>query len=202
MRHSAMRHTGTHGETTGRRGLNVAVLGLTAGLAMLAAPAQAQEAPAAGSIVSQLYACRTISDPAQRLACFDREVAALETAQTNNEVRIVDREQVRQARRGLFGLSLPNLGNIFGGGGDDDANEAPAEEEGITFIESRITSIGGDSGGRRLLVLENGQQWVQIEPHRGRAPIAGAPITIRRGLLGSYVATVEGRGTLRVMRTR
>ena len=179
------------------------LLTLATGGALFASPVAAQEAAASGGIVTRVYACRAISDATERLACFDREVAALETAQTNNDVRIVDREQVRQARRGLFGLSLPNLGNLFGGSGDEDsADEAQVEEEGITFIESRITSIGGDTTGRRLLVLENGQQWVQIEPHRGRAPVAGAAVTIRRGILGSYVATVEGRGSLRVMRTR
>lgn len=168
-----------------------------------AVPVTAQEANASGGIVARVYACRAISDATERLACFDREVAALETAQTNNDVRIVDREQVRQARRGLFGLSLPSLGSIFGGDGDEDEDgQAQPEEEGITFIESRIASIGGSAAGRRLLVLENGQQWEQIEPQRGRAPIAGAAITIRRAILGSYVATVEGRGTLRVMRIR
>lgn len=182
--------------------MRTGLLALAGGGALFAVPVAAQDAPASGGIVSRVYACRAISDAAQRLACFDREVAALETAQTNNDVRIVDREQVRQARRGLFGLSLPSLGSIFGGDGDEEESEARPEEEGITFIESRITSIGGSAAGRRLLVLENGQQWEQIEPHRGRAPVAGAPITIRRGILGSYVATVEGRGTLRVMRIR
>lgn len=192
MRNRAMRHFAMGG----------GLLALAAGGALLTTPATAQEAQASGGIVARVYACRAISDAAERLACFDREVAALETAQSNNDVRIVDREQVRQARRGLFGLSLPSLGSIFGGDGDEDEGEAQVEEEGITFIESRITSIGGSAAGRRLLVLENGQQWEQIEPHRGRAPIAGAPITIRRGILGSYIATVEGRGTLRVMRIR
>lgn len=184
-----------------RRMAMPAVLAVTLAMSMPAA-AQTSDGQVTAGVVTQLYACRAISDPTERLACFDRQVAALETAQQSNDVRIVDREQVREARRGLFGLRLPSLSNLFGDNDEEDAEEATVEEEGITYIESSITSISSDGTGRRVLVLENGQHWVQIEPQRGRAPRAGQAVIIRRGLLGSYVATVNESTTVRVMRLR
>lgn len=174
----------------------------TAALAATA-PASAQNAsttaPARPAAIQRVHDCRAITDSAQRLACFDQQMAALETAETARDIRYVDREQVRRTRRGLFGLSLPNLGNLFGG---DDADEAERNEEGVQQITATISALSTDNTGRRMYVLDNGQQWVQVEAQMGRSPRAGQSITIRRASLGGYLATVEGRTGVRVIRTR
>ena len=176
-------------------------------LALGSMPAQAQSGgaaapttPARPAAVQRVHECRAIADAAQRLACFDRQVAALETAETAREIRYVDREQVRRTRRGLFGLSLPSLGDLFGGSDDDDVRAG--EEEGITQITAKITSLGNDNTGRRLYVLDNGQQWVQVDNAGGRSPREGQSIVIRRASLGGFIANVEGRTGVRVIRTR
>src|SRR3546814_11168025 len=51
-------------------------------------PAQSQE----------LYACRDIADPAARLACFDREVGELSSADQAREITFTDRETAKKAR--------------------------------------------------------------------------------------------------------
>lgn len=171
---------------------------------LLAAPVSAQEAaaePTRAGVIQALYDCRAIADPAQRLACFDRQVTALETAETARDVRIVDREQVRRARRGLFGLTLPSLGDIFGGG-DDDEVAAARDPDVIEEIESVIREIGRDSAGKLVLILENGQRWTQTDVSGGRSPRAGQSVRIRRGALGSFLATVDGRAGFRVRRDR
>ncbi len=165
-------------------------------LAPCPALAQSTPAPAAGPppVVQQLFECRTISDAAQRLACFDRQVAALEAAQTNREVLIADAEQVRETRRGLFGLSLRGIGGIFGGG----TEEAPAPDE-ITQLESTVSDVATGGGGV-VMRLANGQRWVFQDGLRGRAPRAGQPIIIRRASLGGYLATIGDRAAVRVRR--
>ena len=65
-----------------------------------------RDAPAA---FKELVACRQIADSAARLACYDRQVASLEQAQSAGEVVVADRQQVEQAQKGLFGYSIPNL---------------------------------------------------------------------------------------------
>ena len=177
-----------------------------AGAALVgAAPTMAQNAPAQTASparpapIQRVHDCRAITDSAQRLACFDQQMTALETAETAREIRYVDREQVRRTRRGLFGLSLPNLGNLFGG---DDSDEAERNEEGVQQITASISALSTDNTGRRMYVLDNGQQWVQVDSQGGRSPRAGQSITIRRASLGGYLATVEGRTGVRVIRTR
>ena len=54
-----------------------------------------------------------VADNAERLACFDKAVGTIVAASDSDDLRIVDREEVRETRRKLFGFALPDLG-IFG----------------------------------------------------------------------------------------
>ena len=63
----------------------VAVMGC-----LIVTPASAKDKDKAAprpAQIEQLYACRDIADPAQRLACFDREVGSLAS---EDEVREID----------------------------------------------------------------------------------------------------------------
>ena len=171
---------------------------IASALLLMATPALAQDdddAPARVPLIQQLYDCRAIADPTARLACFDRQVAAMETAETARDIRIVDREQVRETRRGLFGFSLGNI-NIFGD--DDDEDEVAAEQ--VTQIDSTITGISMNGDGKYVFRLANDQRWYQTDPPRGRSPQVGMTITIRRASLGGYLANINERPAVRVMR--
>src|SRR3546814_11985400 len=107
-------------------------------------PAAAQEKdPPRSAALKKLVDCRSIGDAAERLACFDREVAAVDSAEAANKLVVVDREQIRKTRRTLLGLALPDLG-IFGGGDDE------GEEEGASRHKSTIKSVTTSSYGRCL----------------------------------------------------
>lgn len=137
------------------------------------------------AIYTDLVACKNISDSQQRLSCYDEKVAALETAQTSKQVVIADREQVKEARRGLFGLSLPRI-RLFGGGKDEGAK--------INQIESTITGIRQLRGGKLVFSLEDGATWQQTEIKTIRRPKKGDLMVIKRASLGSYLARInEGR---------
>ena len=172
---------------------------------LFAVPAAAQEAPREGRArapqLQAVYDCRAITDAAQRLACFDRQVAALETAETARDVAVIDREEVRRTRRGLFGFSLGNLGSIFGGGDDND-NDERAVADRVEQIEAVISTVGRDRSGNMILVLDNDQRWVQTDASGGRSPRAGQNVVIRRASLGGFIASVEGRAGFRVRRER
>lgn len=171
---------------------------LAAGLAL---PASAQDrrrdlTPQRPEVLNQLTACRAIGAEAERLACYDRQVAALEAAEASREIAVVDRTQIRRARRSLFGLRLPDLG-IFGDDTDQSEDGAAVNE-----INSTIQSITSGADGRVHYVLAEGGIWAQTEGRRGRPPRAGQAIRIRRGPLGSFMASVEGRPGVRVIRIR
>ena len=170
---------------------------IAAALLLAAVPALAQEDDRPRSeALEQLVDCRGISDDAQRLACFDREVAAIDAAEAANELVVVDREQIRKTRRTLFGLSLPDLG-IFGGG------EGEEEEEGVSQIESTIKDVRRGSYGRWIITLENGAVWAQTDDRNlPRWPKAGQPILIKRAAFGSFKANINEQNAIRVERLR
>ena len=148
-----------------------------------------------GGPVDNLYVCRTINDPALRLECFDREVAQLQIAQANSEVTIIDSDDIREARRGLFGFSLPKL-RLFGG--EKDGEEEVAR---ITEIEEPITRFSFDRSGKAIFTIQSGATWGQTDsvPVLGN-PAIGDIVHIEQGALGSYKAKIDGRRAIRVRR--
>jgi hypothetical protein len=169
-----------------------AAAALLAGLTS-AAPAQrplpGEERPA---VLSRVVQCRSIAAEAERLACYDREVATLDRAQASGELLAMDRAQVRRTRRSLFGLTVPNLG-IFG-----DDNE---DEEAASRIETTIRSATTDPYGKWIIELADGARWLQIDSMNLSArPRSGQPIRIRRAAMGSYLANVNNQTAIRVRR--
>lgn len=184
--------------TVGRNEMRMKKL-LTPALAalVLAGPASAQtlgsEPP---QVLKRVLDCRTMTDQAERLACFDREVAVLEAATARNDLVVADRQQVRSARRTLFGLTLPNLA-IFGSGDEE------GDEEGVSRIETKIKSASQSGLGRWTFALEDGGTWTQVD-NRDLVidPEPGHEIKIRRAAMGSYLANVNGQIAIRVQRLR
>ena len=164
---------------------------------MVAAPLSAQSGGAdeQSSLTQSLYACRDIADNADRLGCFDREVAAIQQAEASQDLIIADRGQVREARRGLFGFKLPKL-RLFGGGKDDDTGVEQIEQ-----VEEPLARFGSNSMGKAYFQLESGARWIQTD----NVPVLGNPkpgdiVVIREAALGSYSAKIDGRRAIKVRR--
>lgn len=158
-----------------------------ASTAMQSSPQQAARPEA----FARLVACRAVADANARLACFDREVAAVEAAAANNDLVVVDRDRARQVRRSLFGFTLPDL-PFFGG---DD------EEEGQSEINSRIVGVWRAGRDKWGFTLEGGARWAQTDSRNLTIdPEKGDPIRIRRAAMGSFLANVGGQTAIRVKR--
>lgn len=158
-----------------------------------AAPALAQSSDGKRSaVLTRVVDCRKIGDAQARLACFDREVAAMEVAEASKNLVVVDRDQLRKTRRTLFGLTLPNL-SVFG---DDNA-----DEEGVQRIETTIKSVRQDPYGKYIITLEDGARWAQTDSiELSTEPKAGHAISIRRAAMGSYLANIREQRAIRVRR--
>jgi len=144
------------------------------------------------AIVQQLVACRDIVADAERLACYDKQVLAFDTATKSRDIVIADKSEVRSARKGLFGFKLPSL-NIFGHGRDDD--------EEITEITSTIASARPTRDGQWRIVLADGAVWEQVSTdHFVLSPRPGNPVRIKQGALGSYKVSVDGQPSVRMRR--
>jgi hypothetical protein len=170
--------------------LAVAVLGSLSAAALAAKPPKkAEERPEA---FEALVRCRSIQENEARLRCFDSAAAGLQQAAEARELVVVDRKQIQEAKRSLFGLDIPNL-NPFGGGGD--------EGEEVKSIESVVASASTDGGGRWIVRLEDGSTWVQTDYNQlAVAPKRGHKVKITRASLGSYMMRVNGQPGVRAKR--
>src|SRR5690349_7277058 len=139
------------------RGLKMIFILLLAGAPAFALAERGhEEAPTRPQTFEAVVRCRAIADSAERLACFDAAAAALQTAQERRDVVIVDRQQVREGRRRLFGLALPRI-PIFGGGDDDDH-----DEDAVRTLESTVSGVAM-SGSQYQVTLADGSVWVQVD---------------------------------------
>jgi len=173
----------------------LAIIGLLA-----AGPAMAADKPpkAPPAVVQTLLDCRSLADATARLACFDAGVAALASGVEKREVLVADQEEVKKAKRGLFGLALPSF-NLFGK--DDDGGDKADARGVITEIEATLTSARQTRPGIWSFALDDGSRWVMTEGRTiPRDPRAGMSIRIRRAAVGSFLANVDGQIAVRVRR--
>jgi hypothetical protein len=139
--------------------------------------------------MDRLLACRANADPAQRLACFDRESAGLAEGIAKRDVVVMDREAVRSTKRTLFALSLPRI-NILDDGKDE-----------VTTLEGVIERVSRNSDGGLFLFLQGGARWSQIDSKTVAVePRPGDKVVIRKGALGSYVMSIDRMPGIKVRR--
>jgi hypothetical protein len=139
--------------------------------------------------VGKLMGCRSIASAEERLACFDREAAAMDAAIAANNLVIVDREQAQAAKRSLFGFSIPNFGGLFGGGEDD-----------VKQIEGTIETVGHNADGGFIFYLADGSIWSQTDDWPGLDPRPGKKVVVKRGVMGSFWLSIPGQNGVKVKR--
>lgn len=150
------------------------------------AAAQEQATP---EVYQKVIDCRSIGDEKARLACYDTSVKALDEATKTEDLVVMSRESVKEAKRGLFGFSLPRL-NLFSGGDDKDE---------IKRIDAKIASFSrGQSGW--TLTLEDGSVWQQTDGIYVSRPTIGETVVIERAALGSFRAKIDGGVAFRIKR--
>lgn len=170
-------------------------MSLISGLAALAAAStlstQAtlpQERP---ETLAQLMACRGISENTARLACFDTAAGALDSAERQGDLVVIDRAGVAETRRQLFGFEMPSLPRLFG----------PEGTVELESIDSTLQSASSVGEGRWVFRLADGSVWRQIDSERVRFRNSpGQPVRVRKGALGSFLLTVDGSRAVRVRR--
>jgi hypothetical protein len=172
--------------------------GIAAGAALVVAAASvavAKKPPAMERPESfeALIKCRSIADEKARLQCFDAAAAALEQASDRHDLVVLDKKQMRDTRRTLFGLEIPRL-HIFGGGGDDDTEE-------VKSIESTVVNAFTNDNGQWVVHLEDGSTWVQTDHNTiAIAPRKGTKVKVVKASLGSYMMRIGSEPGVRARR--
>jgi hypothetical protein len=168
---------------------------LIAALSAMAAPVTAAPAPAtaqerAGEL-QRLIDCRKLTDPTQRLACYDQAAGVLDQAEAKGDIVVVNREQARKVRRQAFGFTMPSL-SLF------ERGEKPEE---IAMADGVIASAKKALTGKWVLKLEDGATWSQTDlTDIPIDPKPGQPVKIKKAAMGSYMMTIGNQRAVRVHR--
>lgn len=172
----------------------ISILAVTAVVfAPLGASAQPEVNVADSGQLEALRACRDIAEDSARLACYDSAAGSLTEAVDKGEVQVVDKEDVKEARRGLFGFSLPKI-KLFGGGDDG---------EQLKMLESTITSVRRIRGGYIFRIEEGDATWqIKNAPMRLRPPEVGDKVVFKKASLGSFFIRIDGQIGIKGTRVR
>ena len=152
-------------------------------LAALSTSTLAKEPPKTSPLVGALQTCRALADPAERLACYDKEAGALLDATQKGDVPVVDKSEVRKVRKSLFGFTMPKV-PFFSG---DDTADAVSDT-----LETTVKSASGIGYGKFRIVVAEGDAVRETTETYGTMhdPRAGDKILIKRGPLGSYLLRI------------
>jgi len=164
-------------------------------LVAAATPAFSQEGSVeADPYLDALKECRSLTDDADRLACFDREVGSVVAASEAGEVRVVDRAEITRTRRSLFGFNLPDL-DLLGSGSD-----ASDDDE---LFETTITQAQYASAKKVRFTTSEGAIWeMRNVPRRLRRIESGDTVTFKPASFGYYFVRIDGQMGVKGRRIR
>jgi len=160
--------------------------GLITGLASVA-PVQAQ------MLSEAARACLKVSDDAQRLACFDREIGRLATPSAPAAA-----SAAAEAAAATKAAPPPAVASEaeFGVRGSAVARKQEDEKSQLDSLSARVTNVSTRPRGERVVTLDNDQVWVELKAESYFPVKAGDQVTIQAGTLNSYrMQLPSGRST-------
>jgi hypothetical protein len=128
---------------------------------------------AAERLPQAIEACATLRRDAERLACFDKAVAALQAGETTTAV---------------------TAENMFGASTETARRPQGPQREELQQISGIVTSLRTTDGGMIILELDNGQVWRQQDSDVRMMVAKGDTVTIVRASMGTFrIADKSGR---------
>lgn len=172
---------------------------ITVMTALLATSASAQTGGSSGAaVIDAVKACRAIAAADQRLACFDKATAALDSAIQAHDITVMDKQEVRRTRRSLFGFAVPNI-PLFGGGSSGSSHDEASAE--VTELDTLVTAIRSVGYDKYDITTTEGAVWRTTDP-LDFPPKAGAKMHIKKGAIGNYFLKFDSGKAVRSSRVR
>ena len=151
-------------------------------IAVVAQPAFQSSA----SLLDGLRACRALAGEGERVSCYDAKVGALLGAVEAGDVRLVDREAMRQTRRQLFGITMPDVDSLKGDDKDEEVNSE--------MLETSISSSRQIGPNAWRFTTAEGAVWEINSPPRKLAPMKeGDKVVFKRASFGYYFIRINGQ---------
>ena len=80
--------------------------------------------------------------------------------------------------------------------------QAQAAPAAPVKIQAHVANLIESRTGQPLVVLDNGQAWLFVDPDDGAGPRAGDPVTIKQASLGSFLMLTPSKHSYHVRRTQ
>jgi hypothetical protein len=148
---------------------------------LFATAAAAERKPNRPELFTKLIDCRAITENTRRLACYDAAAGALEEAEKKKDLVVVDRKEIRETKRSLFGFALPRIG-LFEDAKDDD-------KDAIREIVSTVETARMAGGNWSIRLANDGGTWEAISG-LNYPPRTGDKVKISKAAMGSYLGQV------------
>jgi hypothetical protein len=110
---------------------------------------------------------------------------------------VVDRQQIKQRRRALFGLNKPAsvVANLEGPSSKAD------DADTIREITATVRAVGHNIDGGVIVTLDDGARWEQTDSVMlGRQPRPGSTVTIKNAAFGSFKMRIDNGPSMRAAR--
>jgi hypothetical protein len=156
----------------------------------LAATSPAEASASTGDFL----ACAGEKDDGRRLACFDAAVVRAGkpgATQTGGAAPVA--VPVPLSKEEKFGLR----GDLK----QEKAKVAPELAE-IQELKAQVTKVAVKPHGELVFTLDNGQVWYEIQTNSGIRIKTGDQVTIKAGVLGSYLVVAPNGRSSKVTRSR
>jgi hypothetical protein len=183
-------------------------------LAALAAVCMLAPAWPAAPALTALQSCAKVTDDKARLACFDRQIALLNTpaAQSAGTAAAAPAGSGAATPAPGGGSSVAATGTKLTPeqkvglprGKVDKLEAAPGTvpEPPLAAFKAGIRSVSMDAGQRQVFVLDNDQVWRQAERKLDFSVRPGDTVQISRGALGAFFLSANPHSATRVSRVR
>ena len=159
------------------------------------------------SPLDSVYACSSIKEDAERLACFDAAVASAKKSESEGEFTTITRKEAESVQKETFGFSMPSLPKFtlptFGDNSDDKSVKTDKDGR-IAELELTITSLKTDGFGKVIVEFENGQVWEQTDSSTVAFSKKRPPKTaiVKRGLFDSYLIRLDNNSRFKAKRIK
>lgn len=137
---------------------------------------------------AQSHPCTTVTDPAERLACYDAAFPPVAGARSGVDIQAERERALRE-----FGLNKVQL-----------RVRDPERMRDVSpgQIEATVTRMGSRPTGERVVTLDSGQMWLLTEVTSRGHLTSGDRVVIREAALGSYMLLTPTRVPLRAKRIK
>jgi hypothetical protein len=174
---------------------NFVLAGCLASAAALLQPAAAQDP--GGS----LQACRSESDDARRLACYDREVDRM-TARPAAGVAVAPAAPAAPTAPAAPPLTPEERFGRTGALNREEADRRYQESRDLVELNATATEIWTRADGLMVVTLDNGQIWKQVRPDSMFRLKVGEKVRIQPAAMGSFILSGSSKRSTRVSRLK